>query len=83
MNAQTLAVLVPAVATVAVTVIGGVFTISSKRREKSVGEIYEAFDDRGKLLSAKNERITDLEQRLKEAEEERDECLRKSRKKPR
>jgi len=69
-NVQTLAILVPATATIVTTGIGAVVTVSGRKREKKVGEIYQAFEERGMLLKTKSERIEELQQQIKDCHDQ-------------
>ena len=68
-NVQLLAVMIPALATVLVAVIGAVVTITGRNREQRVSDIYIAFEYRGKVIQAKDERIQELEEQLRECKE--------------
>lgn len=57
MGVQVLAILIPALATVLVAAIGAVVTIGGRKREAKVTEIYEAFDERGQLVTSLKERL--------------------------
>lgn len=81
MTPQVLAILIPTIATLATAVIGAIVTVSGRKRERKVTEIYEAFDERGKLVDSLKEsrdendrRIKSLEDGKDKAEKERDEC---------
>lgn len=52
-----LAIILPVVGVIISGFFAGLFTLLGKRRESRLGEIYEAFDERGKLVIALRETI--------------------------
>jgi peptidoglycan hydrolase CwlO-like protein len=76
-DVKVLAILVPAVATVLTAIIGAVITVSGKNREGRVNEVYQAFDNRGKLVDSLNERTLALEHERDELKAKVDETERK------
>lgn len=61
--------LIPALATVLVSIIGAAVTISGRKREGRVNEVSEAFEHRGKLVDALHERLELVERREKECQD--------------
>lgn len=57
-----------------VALIGALVTLSSKKRERKALEIYEAFDERGKLVTSLKESRDEHERKIGALEEERNQC---------
>src|SRR4051794_16639590 len=72
---QVLGIVIPVVGTIIVAVVAGVFSHTSNKTVKKAGEIYEAFDERGQVITALRERIDVLEEAMTESRANERQCI--------